>query len=136
MSTHEPFNNLLSQVSQAADLCFKPWKHAVILIEKSSKEEINNNFFDLLLLLECRDSQGERYPENDLEIELFRSGNELNITLAWHKFPDKPILWQGIHSLWMDSVTGNRSSTPENGEMIEAFARKLRARFSLDTDIE
>ncbi len=137
MSTNEFLDNLLSQVSQAADLCFKPWKHAVILLDKNSIEKIEkNNFYDLLLLIECRDSLGERYPENDLEIEIFRSGNELNITLAWREFPVKPILWQGKHSLWMDSVTGNRASTPENGEYMEAFARKLRARFSLDYEIE
>ena len=131
MSTFDSLTELFSEVAIAADLCLKPWKHSVLTNENTSHQDIiDNDFFELSLRIESRDSDGQRYPENDLEIEIFRSGSELNITLAWNEFPLRPILWQGKYSLWMDGSTGQRSSPPEGGEKLEAFARRIRSRFS------
>ena len=130
MLIFESFNDLLSEVAKSADLCLKPWKHSILLDENNvNDEKIDNEFNELILRVECRDLEGERFSEHDLEVEIFRSGPELNITLSWSNFPLRPILWQGKHSLWMDSENGKRISPPPNGEQLEAFARRLRSTF-------
>tara|TARA_Y100001968_G_C19084380_1_gene584571 strand:+ start:118 stop:528 length:411 start_codon:yes stop_codon:yes gene_type:complete len=126
----ESFNDLLSEVAKSADLCLKPWKHSVLSGENNVNDEmIDNELNELILRVECRNLEGERFSENDLELEIFRSGPELNITLAWINFPIRPILWQGKHSLWMDSQTGKRIPPPPYGQELEAFARRLRSTF-------
>ena len=131
MLTIDSSNYFLSEVAQCADLCMKPWKHSVLLSTGSKEADLSQgNFSELILLIESRDANGERYKEKDLDLEIFRSGSELNITLSWHCFPLKPILWQGKHSLWMDANTGKRSSIPKDGEQLEALARRIRSRFS------
>ena len=35
--------------------------------------------------IECRCKRGERHPENDLDVEIYRSGSELNFILSWSK---------------------------------------------------
>ena len=130
MSTIDFPNQLISIVAQVADLSLKPWKHSVLLHDDTEIKNINlDNFRELILRIECRDLNGERHFENDLELEIFRSGGDFNITLSWLSFPHKPILWQGKHSLWMDAHTGKRCSLPADGEKLEAFSRRLRARF-------
>ena len=131
MPIPDSYYDFLTEIAQAADLCMKPWKHSVLLDEDISQQQISDNdFSELIVRVECRDSNGERHSEKDIEIEIFRSGSELNITLAWHKFPLRPILWQGRHSLWMDAETGKKSVPPSEGELFEALARRLRASFS------
>ena len=131
MPIPDSYHDFLTEIAKAADICMKPWKHSVLLDEDISQEQISDNqFSELIVRVECRDSNGERYSEKDIEIEIFRSGSELNITLAWHKFPLRPILWQGKHSLWMDAETGKKSPPPLQGESFEALARRLRANFS------
>ena len=72
-------------------------------------------------------SEGERHPENDLDLEIYSSGIDLNLILGWSNQPDLPILWQGQHSVWMDGNTGKRCKTPKDGTCLEALARRLRA---------
>ncbi len=123
-------------VAAAADICMKPWRHAVVnafgsekgdqescLIGRSSDETI----LDLIVRIECRSVDGHRLIENDLELEVFRSGSDLNLILSWCNRPDDPILWQGQHPVWMDGNTGKRCLAPDQGAPLESLARRLRA---------
>ncbi len=132
---------LPSLIATAADSCMKPWLHAVVMSNDDSeitdiKDEYIDQLFetelvDVVVRIECRDSQGDRHPEKDLELEVFRSGSDLNLVLGWCNRPDSPLLWQGRHAVWMDPNTGKRCSSPHSGLELESFARRLRALFCL-----
>ncbi len=124
--------DLLSEVAKACEACFKPWRYSVI--DNSIEDNFSNEdeTIDLTLIVECRSKEGKRFPANDLEIEIYRSGIDLSITLSWLSFPNKPILWHGKHSVWMDSTNGSRIKTPNGSSSLEALARKLRMSFFLD----
>ena len=125
--------NFSSVVAAAADLCMKPWHHAVV--DQTLEQDMDlsgEDFLDLTLRIECRDQHGDRRPENDLELEIYKSGSDVNITLSWLNRSKDPILWQGNHPIWMDCESGVRCDVPADGEAIEALARRLRAIFSLD----
>jgi hypothetical protein len=81
---------------------------------------------DCSLRLEVRSPEGARQPEHDLELELYRSGAALNLTLAWLADDSRPMLWHGAHPLWMDP-SGSRCDRPADGLPLEALARRLRA---------
>jgi hypothetical protein len=116
----ETSNTDLSRlVAAAADLCRKPLRHGVVLVSSPDEE-------DCTLRLEARSVEGERLPDQDLELELFRSGEDLHLTLAWREDDRRPILWQGSHPLWM-TATGERCVCPPDGTPLEALARRLRA---------
>ncbi|MFN6340693.1 MAG: hypothetical protein ACK41W_18490 [Cyanobacteriota bacterium] len=116
----EAANTDLSRlVAAAADLCRKPLRHGVVLI--SSPEDD-----DCSLRLEARSSQGERLKDHDLELEIYRSGDDLNLTLAWREDDSRPMLWHGGHPVWM-SALGERCERPADGLPLEALARRLRA---------
>ena len=119
-------------VAAVADSCMKPWKHAVIC---ESSQDIQNlqtdGQIELTMKIECRTLEGERIPDNDLDIEIFRSGDQLNLMLCLSNNSTSPILWQGSHSVWMDGENGQRCQSPEDGELFEALARRLRALFIL-----
>jgi hypothetical protein len=111
--------DLLQLVAAAADLCRRPFRHGVVVLNQAEER-------DLQLRLEARDPGGERLPDEDLELEIYRSGQDLNLTLAWLADEDRPMLWQGGHGLWMDSQ-GMRCTPPEGAAPLEALARRLRA---------
>lgn len=111
--------DLAQLVAAAADLCRRPLRHGVLPLSEGPGD-------DHLLRLEARDPAGERRPEQDLELEIFRSGQDLNLTLAWLSDDELPILWQGSHTVWMDS-DGRRCPPPEDAGPLEALARRLRA---------
>lgn len=115
-------------VAAAADLCRKPLRHAVVSAAQPQQS------LDLCLRLEARTAGGERVPQEDLELEIYRSGDALNLTLAWCQRDDQPVLWQGSHPVWMDGATGLRSSCPPQGQRLEALARRLRALLRPDQD--
>ncbi|MBM5820976.1 MAG: hypothetical protein FJ082_00530 [Cyanobacteria bacterium K_Offshore_surface_m2_011] len=125
--------DLCQLVAAAADLCRKPLRHAVVnpglgaVCAEPGAEEEGVDSLDLCLRLEARSPDGERLPAEDLELEIYRSGAELNLTLAWRHGEDHPLLWQGSHPVWMDGATGLRSHCPPNGATLEALARRLRA---------
>lgn len=110
-------------VAAAADLCRRPLRHGVLLVSGDDGEECQ-------LRLEARGLDGERQPQEDLELDLFASGNgtqrSLHLTLAWREDPERPLLWHGQHPVWMDPQ-GNRCPRPEGGASLEALARRLRA---------
>lgn len=121
--------DLAQLVAAAADLCRKPLRHGVVLASGADDS-------DCSLGLEVRNAQGERLPERDLELEIFRSGNEgnarLHLTLAWRLDDTMPMLWQGSHPVWMD-CQGRRCERPDEGAQLEALARRLLA--LLDPDL-
>ncbi len=129
--------NLLGLIASAADICIKPWQHAVIIQNKDTEEEIGlEHFFDLVVRIECRSKDGERFFENDLELDIYRSGSDLNLTLSRVDQPKLPILWQGKHAVWMDSFSGKRCHAPIDGGNLESLARRIRSLFlSIKEDI-
>ncbi len=129
MHTLDSSDEYLIEVAKACDHCLKPWRHSVINNSVSSTFDSSDEFIDLILKIECRDEKGQRYQLNDLELEVYKSGVDLSITISWASFLDRPILWYGRHSLWMDPVNGKRSETPEGGLSLEALARRLRSIF-------
>ncbi|MEB3165116.1 MAG: hypothetical protein VKO65_00430 [Cyanobacteriota bacterium] len=109
-------------VAAAADLCRKPLRHGVLLPEAWDGRDL-----DLRLRIEARDPEGRRLPEHDLELELYPSGPDLHLTLAWAADDGRPMLWQGGHPVWMDGGNGQRCAAPADGAPLEALARRLRA---------
>ncbi len=107
-------------IAAAADVCRKPFIHAVLSGEDATTE-------DYRARIECRDSEGKRLPELDLELEVYRSGSDLNLTMTWTEQPERPMLWHGQHPVWMDGENGKRCSAPSDGAPLEALARRLRA---------
>ena len=119
---------LCQLVAGAADLCRKPWRHAVRLAHGSAvAADLAADHLDCTLLLEVRDPGGARCPQHDLELEIYTSGAQLHLTVAWVADPDRPMLWQGSHPLWMAGQSGCRCERPEDGLPLEALARRLRA---------
>ena len=118
-------------IATAADLCMRPWKHAVI---ETSYEKGPGNYrkldFELIMRIECRSEEGERFPKYDLELELYRSGKDINLMLSWPELSDRPILWQGKHPVWMNADNGTRCESPVYGKQLEAFARRLIALYT------
>jgi hypothetical protein len=130
--------DLAQLVAAAADLCRKPLRHAVLEAEpgpegrlasgeRTESESSWSESFDRCLLLQVRSPEGERLSEEDLELELYRSGDDLHLTLAWASFEERPMLWQGRHPVWMDGASGARCERPPEGLPLEALARRLRA---------
>lgn len=114
------YASLETLIAAAADLCRKPLIHAVVSAEGATQEDYCGR-------LECRDADGIRLEAHDLELELYRSGADLNLTLSWTDQPARPMLWHGQHPVWMNGETGERCSGPADGAPLEALARRLRA---------
>lgn len=123
-------------MAAAADLCRKPLRHAVLAATNPANPEQPSleqaaELGECCLKLEARSPAGERLPDEDLELELYRSGDDLHLTLAWVEDPERPMLWQGRHPVWMSS-SGCRCERPPAGLPLEALARRLRALLSID----
>ena len=119
-------------VAKAADLCMKPWKHSAILQDQHELNEISTKeLSDLRIIIECRNEEGHRKKDRDLELEIYKSGDELNIILMWVDQPNKPILWHGKHSVWMDGTTGKVCQCPHEGIVLESLARKIKSSIDL-----
>ena len=123
-------DQILSEVAKSADTCLAPFRHGVFYkeIDRLNQQD-ERKTDDLILRVESRNVEGVRAPENDLEIEIFRSGVDISLTLLHTSQENYPILWQGKYSFWMDSETGKKVESPSNGIQIEALARRLRASF-------
>lgn len=115
----------LADVAKAADLCLKPWRHAVRFKgDNPSDAELCS---DCELLIEARDAEGVRVPERDLELEIYRSGEDLNLMLSVVSDEAAPLLWHGSHPVWMQATSGERCERPAYGAPLEALCRRLRA---------
>ncbi len=138
----ERYHDSSEMIAKAADICLKPWRHAVVLLNDKCEIDfkVNNlefknidDLIDITVRIESRDSEGTRCPERDLELEIYRSGQDVNLMLSWCSQPEGPMLWYGKHPLWMDGITGKKCEVPIHGEFIEAFARRLKALFQLSS---
>ncbi|MFM8524494.1 MAG: hypothetical protein ACKOCM_02565 [Cyanobacteriota bacterium] len=109
-------------LAAAADLCLKPWRHAVVSLTASVEDS-----GEIQVRVEARDPEGARHPEHDLELEIYRSGEELNVMISWCDRPEQPMLWHGRHPVWMDGSSGERCDRPMDGAPLEALSRRLRA---------
>ena len=128
MHTFESSENLSKLVASTADLCFRPWIHSVINLSNNCIENQSTDSLDeLILRIECRDLDGIRNHEHDIELELFRSGKDFNLVVGLIGIPNQPILWHGKHSVWMEGNSGKRCCAPNYGNEFESFARRLRA---------
>jgi hypothetical protein len=119
----------LGELARAADLCFGPLRHALRLAGgmSAARPSGSDNLEDCLLLIEARDDQGVRQPGADLELEIFRSGNDLHLMLSRVADAAAPLLWHGSHSVWMRADSGERCACPADGMALEAFCRRVRA---------
>ncbi len=119
----------LAELARAADLCFRPWRHALRFAANAQATEPtgDEHLEDCRLLIEARDDQGVRQPGADLELEIFRSGNNLHLMLSRVADAAAPLLWHGSHSVWMRADTGERCACPADGRALEAFCRRVRA---------
>jgi len=124
--TPDSIEGLISEVAKAADLCMKPNAHSVSLENQLDDE---NDLEDLIFKIQSRNIDGEREESMDIELEVYKSGNELNMTISWKSLIDRPILWQGKHPVWMDSSSGLQCEMPSNGKIFESLARRLRTIF-------
>ena len=128
MYTNNNTDNLYRLIAKVSDISLKPWKHSVV--ESTSPingEEDNIDSIDISVKIQTRDVEGQRIPERDIEVEIFKSGTDFSITLSWLLFPDQPILWYGTYSIWMDPQNGKKCTCPSNGSQLEILAKRLRA---------
>ncbi|WP_259702254.1 MULTISPECIES: hypothetical protein [Synechococcales] len=132
---------LSRRIAVAADLCLKPHRHAVVgeMVGEALPAKLGSepgppldDPVDQCLRIQPRRADGERLPELDIELELYRSGDELHLMLSWPEQPALPMLWHGQHPVWMDAETGLRTERPSQGAPLEALARRLRALLSPD----
>ena len=112
-------------IARSADVCLKPWSHSVVLL--SGVDDNESGVDDLTVRIECRDQQGQRHSDRDLELEIYRSGIEINLMLSWWDQPERPMLWQGRHPVWMNGDTGVRCQGPQDAAPLEALGRRLRS---------
>ena len=126
MLTPDSIESLISQVAKAADICMKPYVHSVFL-----ENQLDDNYHleELIFKIQSRNIDGEREESMDIELEVYKSGNEVNMTISWKSLIDRPILWQGKHAVWMDSSSGVQCETPSYGKLFESLARRLRTVF-------
>ena len=115
------FNSL---IAKSADLTNKPFLHSVV--KTNGEFEIDNDDIDLTVNILCRDIDGKRLDIYDLELELFRSNRELVLVISKLKFPDEPMLWSGVKTIWMNSNNGKICSPPRYSLRLENLATRIR----------
>jgi len=116
--------NIESLIAKSADLTNKPFVHSVVKIngEYEFEEDI-----DLTVNILCRDKEGKRLEIYDLELELFKSSKELVLVISKLNFPDEPILWCGVKTLWMDSNSGKKCNSPKYSSRLENLANRIKS---------
>ena len=126
MHTPDSKDSLIAEVAKAADLCMKPYVHSVSL-----ENQLDNGIVldELTFKIQRRNTDGDREDFMDIELEVYKSGKEVNMTISWKDLIDRPILWQGKHAVWMDSSSGVQCDTPSYGKLFESLARRLRMVF-------
>ena len=131
MHTTDPKDGLIAEVAKAAALCMKPYVHSVFL---ENQLDDDNELDELIFKIQSRNIDGEREESMDIELEVYKSGNEVNMTISWKSLIDRPILWQGKHAVWMDSCSGVQCETPSYGKVFESLGRRLRTLFKAFLD--
>tara|TARA_B100000614_G_scaffold238725_1_gene237767 strand:+ start:240 stop:626 length:387 start_codon:yes stop_codon:yes gene_type:complete len=117
--------NIESLIAKSADLTNKPFVHSVVKI--NGEYQIDDEDMDLTVNILCRDKEGKRIEIYDLELELFKSNNELVLVISKLNFPDEPILWSGVKTLWMDSNNGKKCISPSYSARLENLASRIKS---------
>jgi len=120
-----PPKNIESLIAKSADLTNKPFVHSVVKI--NGEYEIEEEDIDLTVNILCRDKEGKRLEIYDLELELFKSNKELVLVISKLNFPDEPILWCGVKTLWMDSNNGKKCNAPKYSSRLENLANRIKS---------
>jgi len=120
-----PPNNMESLIAKSADLTNKPFVHSVVKI--NGEYEFEDEDIDLTVNILCRDKEGKRLEIYDLELELFKSNRELVLVISKLNFPDEPILWCGVKTLWMDSNNGQKCNSPKYSARLENLANRIKS---------
>ncbi len=117
-------DNFNTLIAKSADLTNKPFLHSVVKI--NGEYEINNEDIDLTVNILCRDKEGKRLDIFDLELELFKSNGELVLVISKLNFPDEPILWSGVKTIWMNSNNGKKCLPPKYSSKLENLAIRIK----------
>ena len=117
-------NNIERLIAKSADLTNKPFVHSVV---KINGEYVIKENIDLTVNILCRDREGKRLEIYDLELELFKSNKELVLVISKLNFPDEPILWCGVKTLWMDSNNGKKCNSPKYSARLENLANRIKS---------
>ena len=117
--------NIESLIAKSADLTNKPFVHSVVKI--NGEYEIEDEDIDLTVNILCRDKEGKRLEIYDLELELFKSNKELVLVISKLNFPDEPLLWCGVKTLWMNSNNGKKCNSPKYSDRLENLANRIKS---------
>ncbi len=120
-----PPKNIESLIAKSADLTNKPFVHSVVKI--NGECEFEDEDIDLTVNILCRDKEGKRLEIYDLELELFKSNKELVLVISKLNFPDEPILWCGVKTLWMNSNNGKKCNSPKYSARLENLANRIKS---------
>ena len=120
-----PPKNIESLIAKSADLTNKPFVHSVVKI--NGEYEIEEEDIDLTVNILCRDKEGKRLEIYDLELELFKSNKELVLVISKLNFPDEPILWCGVKTLWMNSNNVKKCNSPKYSSRLENLANRIKS---------
>ena len=125
MLFENPPKNIESLIAKSADLTNKPFVHSVVKI--NGEYEFEDEDIDLTVNILCRDKEGKRLEIYDLELELFKSNKELVLVISKLNFPNEPILWCGVKTLWMDSNNGKKCNSPKYNDRLENLANRIKS---------
>lgn len=98
-----------------------------VVPSEGNSESGSSGLGDCCVRLLARRADGERSPNDDMELEIYRSGKALHLMLSRSDDDEAPLLWHGNHPVWMDASSGQRCDRPEWGLPLEALARRVRA---------
>jgi len=93
----------------------------------SPADDYTEENIDLTVNILCRDKVGKRLEIYDLELELFKSNKELVFVISKLNFPDEPILWCGVKTLWMDSNKWKKCISPIYSARLENLANRIKS---------
>ena len=116
-----------SLIAKAADLCNKPFIHSVVKV--GGDYIIKSDDLDLTINILCRDLDGKRLELYDLELEVYKSNNDLIVVITKLNYPEEPMLWSGPKNLWMDGKTGKKCNSPNYGFKLENLAGRIKNLF-------
>ena len=125
MLFENPPKNIESLIAKSADLTNKPFVHSVVKI--NGEYEFEDEDIDLTVNILCRDKEGKRFEIYDLVLELIKSNKELVLVISKLNFPNEPILWCGVKTLWMDSNNGNKCNSPKYSARLENLANRIKS---------
>ena len=118
-------NNIEGLIAKSADLTNKPFLHSTVKI--NGNYEIGGDDNDLTVNILCRDKEGKRLEIYDLELELFKSNKDLVLVISKLNFPDDPILWCGVKTLWINSHNGKKCIAPKYSSRLENLANRIKS---------